>query len=111
MKFVVSIDRDEDGIWIVECPSIPGCVSQGKTKEEMLVNIEAAIHDCLEVVRKRSATNHRNTASGSGGLMPRLPVLSGSEGEGVFQALGWQVARQKGSHIILQRQGIWLLSL
>ncbi|RYD26230.1 MAG: type II toxin-antitoxin system HicB family antitoxin, partial [Verrucomicrobiaceae bacterium] len=29
MKFVTTLDRDEDGVWIVECPSIPGCVSQG----------------------------------------------------------------------------------
>ncbi|AFY47459.1 hypothetical protein Nos7524_1584 [Nostoc sp. PCC 7524] len=35
--------RDEDGYWIVECPSLEGCVSQGKTKEEALVNIKEAI--------------------------------------------------------------------
>lgn len=49
MKFSVTINRDEDGIWIVECPSIPGCVSQGKTKDEALVNISDAIHQCLLV--------------------------------------------------------------
>ncbi|WP_295409597.1 type II toxin-antitoxin system HicB family antitoxin [uncultured Thiocystis sp.] len=49
MKFSVTIDRDEDGIWIVECPSIPGCVTQGKTKNEALANIEEAIQLCLEV--------------------------------------------------------------
>ena len=49
MKFPVTIDRDEDGVWVVECPSIPGCVSQGKTKEEALKNIEDAIRLCLEV--------------------------------------------------------------
>jgi predicted RNase H-like HicB family nuclease len=49
MKFLVTIDRDEDGMWIVECPSIPGCVSQGTTKEEALKNIEEAIALCLEV--------------------------------------------------------------
>ena len=32
MKLSVTLDRDEDGIWIAECPAIPGCVSQGKTK-------------------------------------------------------------------------------
>jgi hypothetical protein len=35
MKFLVSIDRDEDGMWVVECPSIPGCVSQGLTRESL----------------------------------------------------------------------------
>lgn len=49
MIFNVTIDRDEDGVWIVECPSIPGCVSQGNTKEEALENIKEAIGLCLEV--------------------------------------------------------------
>ncbi len=49
MKFSVTIDRDEDGIWVVECPSIPGCVSQGTTKDEALENIREAISLCLEV--------------------------------------------------------------
>jgi predicted RNase H-like HicB family nuclease len=49
MKFNVTIDRDEDGMWIVECPAIPGCVSQGQTKEEALENIKEAISLCLEV--------------------------------------------------------------
>lgn len=49
MKFRVTIDRDEDGVWIVECPSIPGCVSQGETKDEALENIKEAIELCLEV--------------------------------------------------------------
>ncbi len=49
MKFNVTIDRDEDGMWIVECPSIPGCISQGKTKEDALQNIKEAIALCLEV--------------------------------------------------------------
>ena len=49
MKFNVAIDRDEDGIWIVECPSIPGCVTQGATTDEALANIEEAIRLCLEV--------------------------------------------------------------
>ncbi len=49
MKFHVSITQDEDGMFIVECPSIPGCVSQGNTEEEALLNIQDAIHQCLEV--------------------------------------------------------------
>ena len=49
MRITVTIDRDEDGVWIVECPSIPGCVSQGATKDEALVNIREAIALCMEV--------------------------------------------------------------
>ena len=49
MKFAVTLDRDEDGVWVIECPAIPGCVSQGQAREEALVNIEDAIRVCLQV--------------------------------------------------------------
>jgi len=49
MRFVVTIDRDEDGAFVAECPAIPGCVSQGRTQEEALTNIQDAIRQCLEV--------------------------------------------------------------
>jgi predicted RNase H-like HicB family nuclease len=49
MKFNITLDRDEDGVWIAECYSIPGCVSQGKSKEEALKNVQEAIKLCLEV--------------------------------------------------------------
>jgi predicted RNase H-like HicB family nuclease len=49
MKFVITMSRDEDGMVIVECPAIPGCVSQGRTEEEAERNISDAIHECLEV--------------------------------------------------------------
>ncbi len=49
MKFLTVLDRDEDGVWVVACPSIPGCVSQGATREEAMANIRDAIAACLEV--------------------------------------------------------------
>jgi len=49
MKFLITVTQDEDGMFVAECPSIPGCVSQGKTAEEAERNIRDAIHDCLEV--------------------------------------------------------------
>jgi len=49
MKFIITIFRDEDGVYIAECPSIPGCVSQGKTEKEVEKNIKDAIKECLEV--------------------------------------------------------------
>jgi len=53
MKLSVTVDRDEDGMWVVECPAIPGCVSQGQTKEDALKNIKEAIELCLEVRAER----------------------------------------------------------
>lgn len=49
MQFMVTLYRDEDDMWVVECPSIPGCISQGETKSEALSNIREAIALCLEV--------------------------------------------------------------
>jgi predicted RNase H-like HicB family nuclease len=53
MRFVVTVDRDEDGTYVVECPAIPGCVSQGKTEKEALENIQDAIRQCLAVRTER----------------------------------------------------------
>ncbi len=49
MKFPVTLERDETGMIVAECPAIPGCVSQGKTEDEALANIREAIVGCLEV--------------------------------------------------------------
>lgn len=49
MKFIITIFQDEDGMFIAECPSIPGCVSQGITEAEAQENIQEAIRECLEV--------------------------------------------------------------
>jgi predicted RNase H-like HicB family nuclease len=49
MKLPVTLERDETGMTVAECPAIPGCVSQGHTEEEALANIKEAIVGCLEV--------------------------------------------------------------
>ena len=43
MEIKVRLERDEDGVWVATCPSLPGCISQGKSQEEALKNIKAAI--------------------------------------------------------------------
>jgi predicted RNase H-like HicB family nuclease len=48
MKFKVVITEGEDGWYVVEVPSLPGCISQGKTKKEALENIKEAIELYLE---------------------------------------------------------------
>jgi predicted RNase H-like HicB family nuclease len=49
MIFNVTLYRDEDGAWVIACPAIPGCISQGATREEAMENIKDAIQGCLEV--------------------------------------------------------------
>jgi predicted RNase H-like HicB family nuclease len=54
MKFKVTLWEDkEDGGYVVECPALPGCVSQGDTVEEALENIKDAIQGWLEVAAER----------------------------------------------------------
>ena len=51
MKFLVTLEHDEDGWIVAECPSLPGCVSQGRTMDEALGNIREAIELSLETRR------------------------------------------------------------
>lgn len=48
MTFPVTIEQDEAGFFVVECPSLPGCFSQGRTREEGLASIRRAIRLSLE---------------------------------------------------------------
>ncbi|MGH9352703.1 MAG: type II toxin-antitoxin system HicB family antitoxin [Terriglobia bacterium] len=56
MKLLITIYQDEDGMFVAECPAIPGCASQGKTEEEAEKNIREAIRECLEVRAERGMT-------------------------------------------------------
>ncbi len=51
MKFLVTLDRDENGWIVAECPALPGCVTQGRTVDEALVNVREAIEASLETRR------------------------------------------------------------
>ncbi len=53
MRFKVLVSDGEDGWLVVECPSLPGCVSQGRTVEEALENIKDTIQGCLDVLGER----------------------------------------------------------
>jgi predicted RNase H-like HicB family nuclease len=55
MKFLVTLEKDEDGWIAAECPSLPGCVSQGRTTKEALDNIREAIMASLETRRTQGA--------------------------------------------------------
>ncbi|MHB8174250.1 MAG: type II toxin-antitoxin system HicB family antitoxin [Nitrospirota bacterium] len=52
MKYRIIIEQDEDGVYVAECPSLPGCISQGNTRMEALGNIKDAIKGYLESLKK-----------------------------------------------------------
>ncbi len=52
MKYRILIEQDEDGMYVAECTHLPGCVSQGKTRAEALVNIQDAVRGYLKSLEK-----------------------------------------------------------
>ena len=74
MKFDIILYKDEDGVYIAECPSIPGCVSQGGTKEEAEQNIQDAIRECMIVRTEKGYC-----------LMPQVPLITPKEVSKLFE--------------------------
>jgi len=54
MKFRTIIEQDEDGNYVVQCPALPGCISEGKTREEALTNIKDAIEGYMASLKKHN---------------------------------------------------------
>jgi predicted RNase H-like HicB family nuclease len=54
VRYRILIEQDEDGMFVAECPSLPGCISQGKTREEALINIEEAIKGYIQSLKKHN---------------------------------------------------------
>ena len=54
MRYRILLEQDEDGIFIAECPALPGCVSQGNTRAEALKNIQDAIKGYIESLKKHN---------------------------------------------------------
>jgi len=52
MKYRIFIEQDEDGIFVAECPSLPGCISQGETRKQAIENIQDAIRGYIESLEK-----------------------------------------------------------
>lgn len=57
IKFKVIIEQDEDGVFVANCPALPGCISQGATLAEVQVNIKEAIQGYLESLIKHKDTH------------------------------------------------------
>ena len=63
MKFSVVIEKDPEGGYVVSCPAIKGCHSQGDTVEEALKNIKEAISGCLKTLNERAKKVARRRGS------------------------------------------------
>src|SRR5438876_841539 len=63
MTFVITVIQDEHGMFVVECPTIPGCVSQGRTVAEAEDNIRDAIRECLAARRELGCRSRSRCAT------------------------------------------------
>ena len=54
MRYRILVEQGEDGVFVTECPSLPGCISQGKTRKEALENIQDAIKGYIESLKKHN---------------------------------------------------------
>jgi predicted RNase H-like HicB family nuclease len=70
----VILYTDEDGYWVAECPSLPGCHSQGTTEEEAIANIREAMGLWIEDARKRGEPVPEDNAQVR--LLTLVPVLA-----------------------------------
>lgn len=52
VNYRVIIEQDEDGIFVARVPDLPGCATEGKTREELIVNVKEAIEAYLEALKK-----------------------------------------------------------
>ncbi len=62
MRFLISLKEGRDGFIIAECPSLPGCMAQGKTREEALENIKEAIKLSIKTRKKFRLPPHYEVA-------------------------------------------------
>ncbi len=54
MKLRITLEQDEDGVFVAECPNLPGCISQGQTRAEAVFNIKDAIQGYVESLKKHN---------------------------------------------------------
>lgn len=54
MKLRITLEQDEDGVFVAECPNLPGCISQGQTRAEAAFNIKDAIQGYVESLKKHN---------------------------------------------------------
>ena len=93
-------DAEEGGYW-AEVPAIPGCVSQGETMEELLINLREAIAGCLAIDVAPTPAGRSRKDFGFGCMRP----VSGPIFAKLVERRGWQLLRVNGSHHIYGREG------
>ena len=64
MKLQVVVEQDEAGYFVAEVPALPGCLSQGKTRDEAIANVKEALEGWLEVMEAKHPVDAEPTGEG-----------------------------------------------
>ena len=102
MKLKVVLEPSQDGGYTVTVPSLPGCISEGDTRDEALRNIREAIELYLDPVEDDASFGPDAEQARDSG-MSKVPALSYTEVIRALRRNGWVVVRQRGSHIRLHK--------
>ncbi len=100
MKFKLIIEQDENGIFVAECPLISGCISQGKTKDEALKNINNAIKGfmlCYKTYTKVFPPQEDKD-------LKKLPDLSSEKLIDILKRIGYEIETKAGDHTFLRER-------
>lgn len=94
----------EDGYWVVECPSLPGCISQGKTRGRSTRQYSGCDRFAYRIsTRQRARDTRRSSGSGFGGCMTKLPIISGNDCIKALQKAAFVAEQQTGNHVVMER--------
>lgn len=101
MKYKVVIQKDTDGTFVAACPSLPGCISQGDSREEVLTNIKDAARGYLQSLKKH---DEHVPKVGDEPEASKIQAASGMEAIKELYKVGYDVDHQTGSHAILRQR-------
>ena len=99
----VLIYPGEDGYWVVECPSLPGSISQGRTKQEAISNIRDAISEYISSLEEDGVPIPENRLEATVPVVCRLPRISGPDCVRALGKANFAIILRPSSHIILRR--------
>jgi predicted RNase H-like HicB family nuclease len=99
MQYHIKLMQSEEG-WSVSCPALPGCHSQGATRDEAIDNIKIAIREWLEVEAEEAGLLAVEEMVVTVWSMPKLPDISHTQAVRVFGKIGFRIARE-GKHTIM----------
>jgi predicted RNase H-like HicB family nuclease len=94
MRLHVVVEEDEAGYFAAEVPALPGCLSEGKTREEAIANVKEAIEGWLEVMEAKQAIDTERTIEVIVGWQNASGCLPEQKWRGSFSE---QVGRLPGS--------------